>query len=263
MQRKRFILLAVLMVFLFLSGFAFAGGDKGTQEMEAEAPMVEGEADFSGVTITIAALNSGTTGGISGPLYHYRDDWEKLTGGKVNVAEIPFAQLGTKTKLDFITGAGRYDGVILCGNFYGDYIAGNFIIPLDEYYNDKSGKFPEWNIDDATPIQAALYKWGGKLYGVLFDCDGWAIYGNRDALENPEHMKNFKAKHGYDLAMPKTMEQFLEISEFFNGWDWDNDGEVEYGNVMPLVVGGQLAFWFQSCGLIPGQWNQLSTRLAL
>jgi multiple sugar transport system substrate-binding protein len=161
MQHKRFVLLAVLMVFLFLSGFAFAGGDKGAPEMEAEeeAPMVEGEADFTGVTITIAALNSGTTGGISGPLYLHREEWEKLTGGKVNVAEIPFAQLGTKTKLDFITGAGRYDAVMCCGNFYGDYIAGNFIIPIDDFYNDKSGKFPEWNIDDATPIQAALYKW--------------------------------------------------------------------------------------------------------
>jgi multiple sugar transport system substrate-binding protein len=84
------------------------------------------------------------------------------------------------------------------------------------------------------------------LYGILFDCDGWAIYANRSALENPEHMRNFKAKYGYDLGLPKTMEQFLDISEFFGGWDWDGDGEVEYGNVMPLVVGGQLAFWFQS-----------------
>ncbi len=247
MRRKSFFVMAVVMALLFLSGLAFASGKEAPPPEVKEAPKEEmAEADFSGVTITIAALNSGTTGAISGPLYLYREEWEKMTGGKVNVAEIPFAQLGTKTKLDFITGAGRYDSVICCGNFYGDYIAGNFIIPLDQYYNDKSGKFPEWNIDDATPIQAALYKWGGKLYGVLFDCDGWVIYANKTPLENPQYKRDFKAKYGYDLALPETMDQFLEVSEFFNGWDWDNDGEVEYGNVLPIRVGGQMAFWFQS-----------------
>lgn len=200
---------------------------------------------YEGVTITIATLAGGVKGGISGPRYFYRDAWEKLTGGKVNIVEIPFAQLTTKIKTDLITGAGKYDILEPCGTMYGDLIAGNFIIPLDDYYNDQTGKFPKWDINQMGPPLAKLYQWGGKLYGVMNDADSWIIYGNKDAFNNPDHQAKFKEKYGYDLTWPpKTTDEYLDYSEFFNGWDWDNDGEIEYGNVMPLRVGAQGIFYF-------------------
>jgi multiple sugar transport system substrate-binding protein len=221
---------------------ALAGGGREAQ-ME-KGVEVEGPVDYSGVTITIATLAGGTDGAVSGGLYYFRDDWERETGGKVNIAEIPFAQMPSKIKTDLITGAGKYDAFVCCGTLYGDFIAGNFIIPIDEYYNDTSGRFPEWSIDDMAPAQGALYKWGGKLYGVMYDADGWIIYGNEDAFTNPEAKKKFAQKYGYELRMPRTTDEYIDMCEFFDGWDWDNDGEVERGNAMPLRVGGQAPFWF-------------------
>ncbi len=229
-KRRVLLLIAVAALILVMAG----------------SPLFAQKANFKGVTVTIAVLAGGTSGAISGPLYYYRDAWQKETGGKVNIAEIPFSEMASKIKTDLITGAGRYDAFVACANLYGDYIAGNFIIPIDKFYNDKSGKFPKWNMDDETPAQAALYKWGGKMYGILLDSDGWLVYGNRDAFENPEAKKKFKEKYGYPLAMPATTQQYLDMCEFFTGWDWNGDGEDDYGNVMPLKVGGQAAFWFEA-----------------
>ncbi len=206
---------------------------------------------FDGETITVAVLAGGVSGGVSGPIYLMREEWEELTGAKVNIAEIPFNQMPTKVKTDFITGAGRYDVVIAIGWMYGDLLAGNFIIPLDDYYNDKSGKYPEWNLNDEDPAHRALYQWGGNLYGVLFDSDAWIIYGLKHLFTNPDYQKQFKEKYGYDLSWPpKTTDQYIDYSEFFNGWDWDNDGEIEYGNGMPLRVGTEAMSYF-FCWLSP------------
>ncbi|MBL8584376.1 MAG: extracellular solute-binding protein, partial [Rhizobiaceae bacterium] len=40
-------------------------------------------------------------------------------------------------------------------------------------------------------------------------------YYRKDLLENPEEQAAFKAKYGYDLAPPTTIQQLTDISEFF------------------------------------------------
>jgi len=244
-KKRRWLTVFVVVLVMFGMSVGYAKDKKKEPAKKGEASAAKGSVDFSGASITIATLAGGTDGAVSGGLYYYRDAWEKETGGKVNIAEVPFGQMATKIKIDLITGAGKYDAFVACGTLYGDYLAGNYIIPLETYYNDKTGKFPKWNIDDMAPAQAALYKWGGKLYGVLYDADGWIVYGVKTAFENPESKKKFKAKYGYTLEWPPvTTDQYVDMCEFFNGWDWDNDGEVEYGNIMPLKVGGQAPFWF-------------------
>jgi len=46
----------------------------------------------------------------------------------------------------------------------------------------------------------------------------------------PEYQEKFKAKYGYLYQLPPAnWEEVRDIAEFFNNWDWDKDGEVEYG----------------------------------
>ncbi|MCX6090082.1 MAG: extracellular solute-binding protein [Candidatus Atribacteria bacterium] len=232
-MRKNSWLVVVSVIFILIATSSFA--------------LAQDKKMFDGITVTIATLAGGVKGPISGPLYLYRQAWEELTGGKVNIVEIPFAQLPTKIKTDLITGAGKYDVMEPCGTMYGDLIAGNFIIPLDDFYNDKSGKYPAWDINEEGPPLAALYKWGGKLYGVLNDSDSWIVYGRKDAFANPDYQKKFKEKYGYDLTWPpKNTDQYLDYCDFFNGWDWNGDGKDDYGNVMPLRVGAQGVFYFMA-----------------
>lgn len=70
------------------------------------------EQPFEGETITVLALDSGPRGGISGPLYSARPIWEELTGAKVELALVPFADLYSKMMLDMKNGTGLYDATI-------------------------------------------------------------------------------------------------------------------------------------------------------
>lgn len=51
-----------------------------------------GEKPFEGITITVTVNQGGPKGGISGPLYEWRDAWEQITGAKLNIVEIPYAE---------------------------------------------------------------------------------------------------------------------------------------------------------------------------
>src|SRR5688572_28996039 len=74
----------------------------------------------SPASITLGVFAGGTRGAISGPFYFFRAAWERATGAKLNIVEIPFDQLDSKIKTDLITKAGRFDGFVPCGFVYGD-----------------------------------------------------------------------------------------------------------------------------------------------
>ena len=52
--------------------------------------------------------------------------------------------------------------------------------------------------------------WAIPLEG---DATGWAY--RKDWFEDPKEMEAFKAKYGYDLAVPKTYKELRDIAEFF------------------------------------------------
>ena len=49
-------------------------------------------------------------------------------------------------------------------------------------------------------------------------------------IDNPEYQAKYKAETGRELRVPRTWKEYGEIAAFFNGWDWDGDGELEYGS---------------------------------
>jgi len=203
------------------------------------------EKPFSGKKITVAVLASGPKGPISAPLYYWRDKWEERTGAKLEIAEVPFGEMHEKIMTDLITGAGVYDGFITFSGWYGDYIAGDYIIPIEKYYDDP--RFPKWSKETVIPALRDKHTWKDIWYGVPNDSDAQIFYYVRSALTNPTYQAQFKEKYGYDLPVPpRTWQEVRDVAEFFNGWDWNGDGEPEYGIVAPLKVGEQAVHHFLS-----------------
>jgi len=154
--------------------------------------------------------------------------WEEETGNKVNIITVPFPQLYEKIMIDFITGTGAYDVVCFIGGWSGDIMGGGWLIPVDELWL-KYG-FPDWG--DVVPSVQKGMSWGTRVYSVPIDGDYHMFYYRKDALENPVYQGQFKTKYGYTYNVPpKTWEEVRDIAEFFNGWDWDKDGEDNYGCV--------------------------------
>ncbi len=206
----------------------------------------EGEKPFEGEEITILTLDSGPKGGISGPINAFRPVWEELTGAKLDIALVPITDLYAKMMLDLNEGQGLYDGIIVGAFFYGDLIAGNYMVPVDEYM--ESGEYPKWSYDSMPASLKNLHTWNDVGYGVLNDADGQVLYYRRDVLNDPKWREEFKAETGEDMVVPpKTWQQLLAISSFFAGKNWDdNDADPDHGTVLHLKVGEQGHYHFQS-----------------
>ena len=220
------------------------GGVIKTTRDELGALFGPGLKPFEGQEVTILSLDSGPKGGISGPVYAFRPIWEELTGGKLTIALTPISELYTKTFLDLRNGTGEYDAIIVGAFFYGDLIAGDYILPVDEWRD--SGDYPKWSYDVMPPALKAIHTWDGVGYGVLNDADGQILYYRRDMLTNPEHQAAFKKQYGYDLPVPpKTLQQLKDIAFYFNGKNFDSgDAEPDSGAVLHLKVREQGLYHF-------------------
>lgn len=155
----------------------------------------------------------------------------------INVVEIPFGQLYEKLVTSFATNADAYDIIIYPSNWMMEFIEGQSIIPLDEYLTNKT------NWDTLVDAYKDIAQVDGTTYAVPLDGDSILLYYRKSAFNNEDYKTKFKEKYGYDLEVPKTWDEYIDCAEFFNGWDWDGDGEVEYGTIEamgPKDVGGYI-----------------------
>jgi multiple sugar transport system substrate-binding protein len=196
---------------------------------------------FKGTTINVMVLKATVGDGLK---YHV-PHWQEETGGKINVAEVPIETLHQQIFSDLASGLGRYDAYMTGAWFYGDFFVPQdpYIVPIDQFISDP--KYPYWEVDQWLPSMKGLYEWGGKLYGVLFDCDAQALYYRKDVFANKDNQDKFKAKYGYDLpAPPKLMKELHDVAEFFTGWEWNGDGVKAYGLALHAKVNEQGFFHF-------------------
>ncbi len=178
-------------------------------------------------------------------LKHYVPQWEEQTGGKVNVAEVPIDSLHQQIFSDLSSGLGKYDAYMTGCWFYGDFFVPNdpYIISTEKFLADP--KHAYWDPDQWIPSMRKLYSWNGKIYGTLMDGDAQALYFRKDVFANKDVQGKFKAKYNYDLpAPPKTTKEYHDIAEFFTGWDWNGDGQNDWGISLHAKVNEQGFFHF-------------------
>ena len=163
----------------------------------------------AGKTITIvweAGLQSLDPTQFSGPL------WEKETGCKVKVVEVPTAEMFTKIMQEFRAGTGAYDALNVIPAWMPDLVQAGALEQLDSYV-DKYGFRDELKTIAPTYRDNQMTV-NGKIYGFPDDGDVFLFYYRKDIFARDDLKKDFKAKHGYDLAPPKTWKQFDEIGSF-------------------------------------------------
>jgi len=150
---------------------------------------------------------------------------ERLLGVKLVGTEKPTEQVFPTIMADLLSGAGHYNILVYFPMYNGRLMGGNWLVPLNSFVE----KFPvDWQ--DCYEIYRTLYcMWGETIYGLPYDGDVLLLYYRKDIFNDAGIKAKFKAKYGYALTPPETYSQYNDIAEFFTGWDWDKDGENEFG----------------------------------
>ena len=196
---------------------------------------------YQGVTINILILKAT----VGDAVKYMAPLWEKETGGKVNLAEVPIETLYQQIFTDLTTGIRRYDAYMTGAWFYGDFFTTDppYINPIDDFLKDP--RYPYWDPKEMLPPIRQLYTWKGQTYGTLFDADCQVLYFREDILTNKDYQRRFKEKMGYDLPVPpRTMKEMHDIADFFTGWDWNGDGQPDWGIALHAKVNEQGFFHF-------------------
>jgi multiple sugar transport system substrate-binding protein len=241
---KRLIIFTLALCVLFPALLFAAGEQEGAAGGAQTEQELKKAPDVWGDEVNILTLKST----VSQPLFTFAEKWEKERGKgtTVKITEVPLEAFHQKIFTDLITGMGQYDAFLTASWFTGDYFSGDqYIYTLEQFMDDP--EFPQWDPDTVLPAMKQLLTWGGRWVGVPNDNDGQVMYYRKDILNNPEYQSRFKDEMGYDMPVPpRTVEEFLDVAEFFNGWDWDDDGSNDYGVAMHLKVNAQGMFHFMS-----------------
>ena len=175
--------------------------------------------DYSGRTLNIITHAVPVIGE---PTALHAKQFEELTGAKVSVVHVPFGDLFQRILIPFQTGQNAYDVL-----FYGSLWIGDlnpFLAPVPDAYRESTG------MKDVTRNYIDVAKWGDQMVQYPIDGDRHYLKYRADMFENPEMQAKFKEATGRDLTVPATWEEYNEVAKVFSGWDWDGDGNPNFGS---------------------------------
>ncbi|HET7839405.1 MAG TPA: extracellular solute-binding protein, partial [Rectinemataceae bacterium] len=139
-------------------------------------------------------------------------EFEKATGIKVNIEMLQPPQVLTKTSVAVGKTSSDYDLVAMDeGNVP---LFANLMVPYEAWPAGK--KYPKVGKETVTPAMLDVGMWDGKLIGLPINGNLYVWMTRKDLVENPQYRKDFKAKYNYELGVPKTFKQMLEMGSFFN-----------------------------------------------
>ena len=170
-------------------------------------------------------------------------EFEKLTGAKVQIDQLPYPGLIDKIIVEASAGSPSYHLMWVDSPWVGVLGESGALEDLTSLVKRDA---KEINLDDIIPIQIQENTWQGKL--LAFPASGMIWHQNyrKDLYEHAAEKAAFKTKYGYDLAPAKTWEQYIDIAEFFTR----NKGEKLAGKVLEKNFYGNAQAYSRVAGAI-------------
>lgn len=223
-------LLSVAMLFVTACGTAPQVAEK-QDAAQTVAPTVEKKADsttldFKGKKIT-ALFMSGMYADSARTMV---SDFEKTTGGKAEVLDLPYATLHEKVLLDFTSNTGAYDVISNACQWDGEFAP--YVEPLAPYLQKSK-------LDTAAFIDNVFNnagKWQGTIIGIPQACSPYMMAYRKDLVTKlpttwDEYLDIAKkytdpAKGMYGIAVPASKSQFgslFDIRLWSMGGEWADE----------------------------------------
>ncbi len=138
------------------------------------------------------------------------NDYAAETGVTVTVETTPWSDFQTKAFAELNAQGDAYDMIVGDSQWLGAATTAGHYVDLTDFVK-------QHGVDQTFVPATLLYyaQYDGKYWSIPAEGDakGWAY--RKDWFEDPTEMANFKAKYGYDLGVPQTFEQLIDIAEFF------------------------------------------------
>ena len=159
---------------------------------------------------------------IGEPTALHAEQFAELTGAEVNVVHVPFGDLFQRIMIPFQSGQNAYDVMFYPSLWIGDF--NRFLAPVPEDHVNSTGML------DVTPSFTGVAKWNGEMIQYPMDGDRHYLKYRTDIFDNKEVQAKYLADTGSELSVPATWEDYNKVAGYFNGRDWDGDGELNYGS---------------------------------
>lgn len=156
-------------------------------------------APYQGVTVRLPVGGRGHWGANE----EASKDFERITGIKSVWENISDAQLYDKLFLDLTSQSGAYDLVPLNYAWFGGFMSGNHLEPVEKYLIDE--RFPKVDMNAFIPKLIEVYTvWEGKQYGLP-----WL----GDAMIFPYNIEHFKDAGLDPQAPPQSWDQVVDYGK--------------------------------------------------
>ena len=160
--------------------------------------------DYSGQTLRILSHVPPVLGE---PAKLHGDQFAELTGATVEVEQVAFPDIFSKSQMSFQTGVNAYDVIFGGSQWIGDFHDYYATVP-DTFLNDTE-------LADSTDLVKRIAKWNDetKLYSI--DADRHYLKVRTDVINDPKAQAAYKAATGRDLAVPTTWKEYNAQAAFF------------------------------------------------
>ncbi len=160
--------------------------------------------DYSGQTLRILSHVPPVLGE---PAQLHADQFAEITGATVEVEQVPFPDIFSKSQLSFQTGVNAYDVIFGGSQWLGDFQQYYATVP-DVYLN-------ETELADSTDLVKQIAQWNGetKLYSI--DADRHYLKYRTDVINDPEAQAAYLEATGNELRVPQTWSEYNEQAAFF------------------------------------------------
>jgi multiple sugar transport system substrate-binding protein len=143
--------------------------------------------------------------------------YEKETGIKVTIVQEPWGSFGDRFFAEMAAKGTAWDMVVGDSQWLGQGATQGHYVELTDFMKsngiDKSVTKATLTYYGEYPANSSKY-WAYPTEG---DADGWAY--RKDLFTDPKEKDAFKAKYGYELGVPKTYKELMDIAKFFTRKD--------------------------------------------
>ncbi|MBT9176942.1 MAG: Lactose-binding protein [Firmicutes bacterium] len=140
------------------------------------------------------------------PQFEAENPWLRIT-----IEALPYAAMRDKMLTSFLAPESIYDIVIADNPWMDEFASAGFLEPLDE----RIAQTPDYDFDDFVGPLRDIGVVQDKIYGVPFYNYALALIVRQDLFDNPDVQAAYEERYGKPLAVPTTLEDYLEVSKFF------------------------------------------------